>query len=422
MGLVMAAVALVSVVPASSAVPADRAQPVLGSIRYTGHPDAIPGSFVVVLKDTVLNDAAPKDGASTAQALAARYGLSVRHTYTAALAGMAVQDATERQARLLAADPQVDYVAQDLKVSVAAPGTLDCTLPPCVRVQLLGLPPPSWHHLDRIDQRSRPLDGKYHYTNTAQDVRAYVIDTGLRFTHQEYQGRAVSGTDVVGGVSPPGSDCNGHGTHVGATIGGATVGVAKQVTLVAVRVFNCAGSGSYSAVIAGVDWVTYDRIATQRPGVANLSASGSLFQPLNTAVTNSIAAGVHYSVPAGNNNGDACVFSPGSTPRATTVAASDTTDAKASFSNYGTCVDLYAPGASVYSAWATSDSAYNTMSGTSMATALATGIAALWRQRFPSDNADQVAMALAANATPNVITGNPPGTVNLLVFSGMIPA
>jgi subtilisin family serine protease len=278
--------------------------------------------------------------------------------------------------------------------------------------------PPAWG-LDRVDQRSLPLDAKYFYPSTAAGARAYILDTGIRYTHQEFGGRAVPGVDVIGGVTPPGFDCNGHGTHIAGTVGGKTVGLAKGVTLVSVRILSCAGSASFSQILAGIDWVTQDNRANPRPSVASLPIGGGFFQPLNDAVTASIAANVHYAVAAGGSNANACNLSPASTPRATTVGSLDLNDNRASFSNFGPCVDFFAPGVGINSAWATADNAYLTISG-STATAHASGAAALWRHRFPADNADQVAAALAANATPGV--GNPgAGSPNLLLFMGMIP-
>jgi len=401
-GLAAAVGGLLGAIPASSAPAPDASTtPAEAVIRYANHPQALAGSYVVVLKDS---GATTQAVATTATDLAARYGATVTHTYGSALKGFAVA-ADAKQARRLAADPQVDYVAQDQKVQ------LDVSVQPN---------PPSWG-LDRIDERSLPLDLKYHYPNTAPRIKAYIIDTGIRFTHQEFGGRAVLGTDTVGD-GQNGNDCNGHGTHVAGTVGGRSVGVAKQVQLIAVRVLNCAGSGSFAGVVAGVDWVTLNATSTRGLGVANMSLGGGLFQPLNDAVTNSIAANVHYSVSAGNGTGaDACLQSPAATPRATTVGATDITDTRAGFSNIGTCVDLFGPGVAIYSAWGTGDANYNTISGTSMSSPHVAGAAALWRMKFPADNADAVAAALVANATPGVVINPGAGSPNLLLFMGMIP-
>jgi hypothetical protein len=279
--------------------------------------------------------------------------------------------------------------------------------------------PPSWG-LDRIDQRSLPLDKKYFHPSTASSVRAYIFGTGIRYAHQEFGGRAVPGFDAVGGVTPPGNDCNGHGTHMAGTVGGRTTGVAKDVTLVSVRVLNCQGSGTYAQIIAGIDWATRDAAAGGRPAVALMTLGGSANQAFNDAITRSINANVHYSVVSGGSNADACAFSPGSTPLATTVGATDANDAKASFSNYGPCIDVWAPGVNITSAWGTSDTAYSTISG-STASAHAAGVAALWRHRFPGDSAVAVAEALRANATPGVVANPGAGSPNLLLFMGMIP-
>jgi len=394
----------------AGAAPTALAAPGEGTIRDAGSAQAIPGSYVVVLADRVAT--------TDARTLAARYGGQVTFTYAAALNGFAVRTTAEQASRL-AADPRVAYVAQDQTVSLPAD-----TLGEPVRASGAGTDtfvqpnPPAWG-LDRVDQRSLPLDAKYFYPSLAATARAYIIDTGIRYTHQEFGGRAVLGVDVVGGVTPPGFDCNGHGTHIAGTVGGKTVGLAKGVQLVSVRVLSCTGAGTISQIIAGIDWITQDNRANPRPSVASMPLGGGLSTALNDAVTASIAANVHYSVASGGSNSNACNFSPASTPRATTVGSTDQSDNRASFSNFGPCIDLFAPGVGITSAWATADDAYLTLSG-STATAHATGAAALWRHKFPADNADQVATALVANATP--VVGNPgTGSPNLLLFMGMIP-
>jgi subtilisin family serine protease len=236
-------------------------------------------------------------------------------------------------------------------------------------------------------------------------VNAYVIDTGIRFDHSEFGGRAISGFDAVDGGSA--DDCNGHGTHVSGTIGGATYGVAKSVTLVGVRVLDCSGSGTTAGVIAGIDWVTGDH-AAGAPAVANMSLGGGASTALDTAVRNSIADGVSYAVAAGNGNQggraqDACKYSPARVPEAMTVGATDKTDTKTSWSNYGNCVDWFAPGLSITSAWYTSNTATNTISGTSMATPHTAGVAALYLQGSPGASPATVRTALYDNTTKGVV-------------------
>jgi subtilisin family serine protease len=253
--------------------------------------------------------------------LARQYGGAVRQSYKNAVKGFSAK-LTERAAKRLAANPAVDYVEQDRQV--AATGTQ--------------ANPPSWG-LDRIDQASLPLNGSYTYPNAASNVTAYVIDTGVRISHADFGGRAVNGYDFIDN-DPVANDCNGHGTHVAGTVGGTSYGVAKGVKLVAVRVLDCQGSGSYSQIIAGVDWVTRNAV---KPAVANMSLGGSAGSTLDNAVKASIAAGVTYAVAAGNSNADACNTSPARLPEAITVGATDSADARASFSNYGACLDLFAP-------------------------------------------------------------------------------
>jgi subtilisin family serine protease len=268
--------------------------------------------------------------------------------------------------------------------------------------------------LDRIDQRNLPLSDTYTSTNDGAPVTAYIIDTGIRFSHAEFGGRAVSGYDAVDGGSA--DDCNGHGTHVAGTVGGTTYGVAKGVRLVAVRVLNCAGSGTTSGVIKGVDWVTANHVTS---AVANMSLGGGASTALDTAVKNSIAAGVSYAIAAGNGNKggvaqDACKYSPARVAEAMTIGATDKTDGKTSWSNYGNCVDWFAPGSGITSAWYTSNTATDTISGTSMATPHTAGAAALYLQSNPGASPQQVRDALFANATKGIVTSSKTATNHLL--------
>jgi len=270
---------------------------------------------------------------------------------------------------------------------------------------------PPWG-LDRIGQRDLPLNQTYSYTTNGTGVNAYIIDTGIRRTHTQFGGRAFVGFDAIGDGQNT-NDCNGHGTHVSGTVGGSTYGVAKNVRLFAVRVLSCSGSGSNAGVIAGVNWVTNNRI---RPAVANMSLGGGASTALDTAVRNSIAAGVTYAIAAGNSNTNAANSSPARVTQAITVGASTRTDARSSFSNFGSVVDIFAPGSSITSAWRTSDTATNTISGTSMATPHVAGMAARVLQNNTGASPATVRDELVAQATLNHLSGIPTGTANRLLF------
>jgi subtilisin family serine protease len=271
--------------------------------------------------------------------------------------------------------------------------------------------------LDRTDQRTLPLSTTFTYAATGAGVTAYVIDTGIRRSHGEFAGRAVTGYDAVtaGGSA---DDCNGHGTHVAGTVGGSTYGVAKGVRLVAVRVLDCRGSGSTSGVIAGVDWVTGNHQPGQ-PAVANMSLGGGVSNALDTAVRRSIADGVTYAVAAGNGDFlgravNACKGSPSRVTEAITVSATDRTDRKASWANYGSCVDWFAPGVSITSAWHSSETSTNTISGTSMATPHTAGVAALYLQGNPAASPATVRGALYDLTTKGVVTSSSTANNHLL--------
>jgi subtilisin family serine protease len=346
-------------------------------------------AYIVVLKTGV-------DSEAVATLHAQRYGATVGFVYRGyALYGYSAK-VPGASLNALRADPNVAYVEPDGEMSAFTTQT-----------------GATWG-LDRIDQRSLPLSGTYTYTNTGSDVTAYIIDTGIRFSHSEFGGRAVSGFDAVDGGSA--DDCNGHGTHVAGTVGGSTYGVAKGAALVAVRVLNCSGSGTTSGVIAGVDWVTANHAS---PAVANMSLGGGASTALDTAVDNSINSGVSYAIAAGNGNfggraQDACRYSPARVAAAMTISATDKTDAKPSWANYGNCVDWFAPGVGVTSAWYTSATATNTISGTSMATPHTTGVAALYLQSNPAATPQQVRDALYADTTNSVVKSSKTANNHLL--------
>jgi subtilisin family serine protease len=329
-----------------------------------------------------------------------RFGGTLAQVYTRALSGFAIT-IPDSLADRLASDSRVLSIEKDAVVDADVTQT-----------------PATWG-LDRIDQRAQPLNNSYTATSTGAGVTAYIIDTGIRLSHTQFGGRAVTGYDAVtsGGTA---NDCNGHGTHVAGTVGGKDYGVADGVRLVAVRVLDCNGSGSTSGVIAGIDWVTGNHVAGQ-PAVANMSLGGGASTALDSAVKNSIADGVAYAIAAGNGNAagvaqNACNSSPARVPAAMTVSATDSSDRKASWANYGTCVDWFAPGVSITSSWNTSDTATNTISGTSMATPHTAGVAALYLQTNPGATPQQVRDALFNNATSGVVTSAGSGTPNRLLF------
>ncbi|MFE5332458.1 S8 family peptidase [Embleya sp. NPDC056575] len=350
----------------------------------------IPGRYIVVLREGAHGAA---DAHERSVAVAGSYGGRVRQVYGSALSGYAA-DMSESQARRVAADPRVAFVEQDGVEEVTDTQS----------------DPPSWG-LDRVDQAKLPLDHGYTYPNSAANVTAYVIDTGIQVSHRQFEGRASVGFDAVGDGNN-GIDCNGHGTHVAGILGGRDYGIAKQVALVAVRVIGCGNTGSTSQVIQGVDWVTAH---ATRPAVANVSLRGGVSAAKDAAFHRSIEAGITYVAGSGNDGANACDYSPGRLPEVITVQSSDASDRRASSSNYGTCTDLFAPGTNIVSAWKGDDTATRTASGTSMATPHVSGAAAIHLSAHPTATPAEVQAALIGAATSGRISRPGAGSPNRLL-------
>ncbi len=362
-----------------------------------------PGRFLVVLEEDT------GEVGETARALAGAAGGTVLFTYSSAIRGFALSGVSSEGAVFLARHPAVRWVEPDRPVRRADTQ-----------------PAPPWG-LDRVDQRDLPLSLSYTYDSTGAGVRAYILDTGVRISHVEFGGRASDGYDFIDDDATA-QDGHGHGTHVAGIVGAATYGVAKEASIVAVRVLADDGTGSIAGVVAGVDWVTANAV---RPAVANMSLSGVVSPTLDAAVQNSIASGIPYVVAAGNGAvvgvigipilgtpQDASLSSPARVPEALTVGATDITDAEAAFSNFGASVDLLAPGVDIPSAWNTSDSAVAVLSGTSMAAPHVAGAVALYLEGNPAATPAAVAAAITGGATPGRITGmSSPQTPNLLLYT-----
>ena len=351
--------------------------------------------YIVVFRDGVAN------GRALAAQMAQAAGGQLHFTYEHALNGFATT-LPEQAIAGISRNPNVAYVEQDSVVTIVQTTQAGAT----------------WG-LDRVDQRELPLDTTYSYTSTGSGVHAYIIDTGILLGHTEFTGRLLPGFDAIDAEGDA-NDCQGHGTHVAGTVGGTVYGVAKGVSLVPVRVLNCSGSGTTSGVIAGVDWVTANAI---KPAVANMSLGGGASSALDTAVANSVKAGVVQVVAAGNGNrggreDDAGKYSPAREPLALTISATSNTDTQASWANYGTCVDLFAPGVGITSAWYTGATDTRTISGTSMAAPHVAGAVSLYLSAYPDATPAQVEVAIAGNATVGVVSSAGSGSPNLLLYTG----
>ncbi|ESP90348.1 MULTISPECIES: S8 family peptidase [Pseudoalteromonas] len=366
---------------------------------------AIEDQYIVVFKTPAVMNASSSAAisnyaASQAQALSTQHNVQVTQHFDGVLNGVVVT-ASKQKVQELLSNPSIDYIEQDQIVTVTP--MVDASADQGNAI---------WG-LDRVDQRDLPLNSNYHYDFDGSGVTAYVIDTGVRITHAEFGGRASHGYDFVDNDADS-SDCNGHGTHVAGTIGGGAYGVAKNVNVVGVRVLGCNGSGSYSGVISGIDWVKNN---ASGPSVANMSLGGGVSQAVDDAVNAAVASGVTFVVAAGNDNSSACNYSPARAADAVTVGSTTSSDARSSFSNYGNCLDIYAPGSSIKSAWYNSDSATNTISGTSMAAPHVAGVVALYLDENPSLTPSQIDSLLSSRSSKNKVSDAKSGSPNELLFS-----
>ena len=361
--------------------------------RVNAARNAMQNDYIVTFRD----DEADPEG--QANGLVKAHGGSLRHVYRYALKGFAVANLPDAAVAALQRNPHVARVERDGIVTVNGTQT----------------PSPSWG-LDRIDSRTG-TDGNYTYPNDGTGVTAYIIDTGINSASSDFTGRLGTGNDFVD-ANPP-DDCHGHGTHVAGTVGGTKYGVAKKVTIVAVRVLDCSGNGSDADVIAGIDWVVGVHAAGQ-PAVANMSLGGDFLQSLNDAVQRATNDGIVMAVAAGNSGGNACNYSPSSAGSAITVGATTSSNTLAFYSNSGSCVDILAPGSSITSDWIGSATATNTISGTSMASPHVAGAAALYLSANPTASVTDVTNALITNATTAAISGVPAGTPNKLLYIGFM--
>lgn len=360
-------------------------------LRKAAHP--VPNRYVVVLKPTALRSQ-EETSENSAGRLVSRFGGAVDKVFNHALQGFSAE-MTPEAAEAMSNDPEVLFIEEDSYISVNA----------------------TQHNapwgLDRVDQRNVPLNNSYNYVKTGAGVHVYVIDSGIRATHVEFAGRATADYDsMYDGQN--GNDCHGHGTHVAATIGGSSYGVAKNVRIHGIRVVGCNGIGTVSTAVEGIDWVTANHVS---PAVANMSMGSAASPLMDFAVQGSIDEGVTYVAAAGNAAADACQVSPARLGSVITVGASDQNDVRAPFSNFGACVDLFAPGAGVLSAWAWNDTASFTASGTSMSAPHVAGAVALYLEDNPNATPAQATTGVMGVATSGTMNPMGDGSPNLMVFT-----
>jgi subtilisin family serine protease len=354
-------------------------------------------SYIVVYKST-----STRTDRDNAKKKAESRGAQVKHQYDTAVQGFSAKMSKTAVAEL-AQNTAVQYIEPDSIVSV---GNTEFALAKTLQTGA------TWG-LDRIDQRTAVLNQQYVYTYTGSNVRAYIIDTGIRLTHKEFGGRATSGyTSINDGNGT--NDCHGHGTHVAGTVGGATYGVAKGVKLIAVRALDCSGNGSTSGIVAALDWITKNAV---KPAVINMSLSGSASPTMDTAVSNAIKAGISVVVAAGNSNANACYYSPSRVSNALTVGATTKTDARASFSNFGKCLDLFAPGTDITSAGISDDFSIMVASGTSMASPHVAGAVALYLSKYPTASYSTVASGIKSLGTLNIVTNQGTNSPRTLLYT-----